>query len=75
MKVGDQVVIVRDTYGDRNGYEKIGRSGEVVRYGIVNGSGGTLCWDVKLDDPMPDGRAFLWFSTGELQVLTSGAAT
>lgn len=68
MKVGDQVVIVRDTYGDRNGYEKIGRSGKVVRHRPCSGSDG-LNWDVKLDQPMPDGRAFLWFSTRELQVL------
>lgn len=69
MKVGDQVVIVRDTYGDRNGYEKIGRSGELVRYSPRSDASGCLTWDVKLDEPMPDGRAFLWFSTGELQVL------
>lgn len=69
MKVGDQVVIARDRYGDRNGYEKIGRSGEVVHYGRCGGDGNSLCWDVKLDEPTPDGREFLWFSTRELQVL------
>ena len=69
MKVGDQVVTVRDHYGDRNGWEKIGRSGEIIRFGACNGTGDTLAWDVKLHAPLPDGRAFLWFSTGELQVL------
>ena len=68
MKIGDRVVIVRDTYGNRSGYEMVGRSGEIARYACT-GNGDTLCWDVKLDEPMPDGRAFLWFSTGELQVL------
>ena len=68
MKVGDQVVIVQDTYGDRNGYEKIGRSGEVVRHRPRSDDCG-LNWDVRLDEPMPDGREFLWFSTRELQVL------
>lgn len=68
MKVGDQVVIVRDYYGDRNGYEKIGRGGQIVHYGYCGGGADHLCWDVKLDEPMPDGRASLWFSTSELQV-------
>ena len=68
MKIGDRVVIIRDTYGQRNWYELIGRSGKVVRYACT-GNGDTLCWDVKLDQSMPDGREFLWFSTGELQVL------
>ena len=68
MKVGDQVVIVRDTYGDRNGYEKVGRSGQIARYGFAGGGGTMLCWDVRLDEPLPDGRVNLWFGTGELQV-------
>ena len=72
MKVGDQVVIVRDRHGDRNGWEKVGMSGQIVRF--VDLPTHSLCWDVKLDEPLPDGREFLWFSTGELQVLTSGAA-
>lgn len=69
MKVGDQVVVVQDTYGDRNGYEMVGRSGEIRRYSPKGDAGSWLAWDVKLDEPMPDGRAFLWFSTRELQVL------
>lgn len=68
MKVGDHVVIVRDPYGDRNGWKKIGMSGQVVRYSPCS-DGDILCWDVKLDSPLPDGREFLWFSTTELQVL------
>ena len=69
MKVGDRVVVVRDYHGDRNGWSKIGLSGEITRHGSASGGSDTLCWDVKLDEPMPDGRAFLWFSTRELQVL------
>ena len=65
MKVGDQVVIVRDNYGDRNGYEVVGRSGEIVHKDTAHLS---LGWDVKLDEALPDGREFLWFGTSELQV-------
>lgn len=68
MKVGDRIVVVRDDYGNRNGCEMVGRGGQIIRYRCT-GAGDTLCWDIKLDKPMPDGRAFLWFSTGELQVL------
>jgi hypothetical protein len=68
MKVGDRVVVVQDTYGDRNGWGKIGKSGQVVRYGPCHDTH-SLTWDVKLDEPLPDGREFLWFSTRELQVL------
>lgn len=69
MKVGDQVVIIRDRHGDRNGWDKVGMSGQIVRHGARGSPGTTLCWDVKLDKPLPDGREFLWFSTRELQVL------
>ena len=69
MKVGDQVVIVRDTYGNRNGYEMVGRSGKIIRYSPRGNKSDCLAWDVKLDEPMPDSRVFIWFSTRELQVL------
>ena len=69
MKVGDRIVIVRDAYGNRNGCEMVGRSGELMTYSPVGDSGRWLAWDVKLDEPLPDRRASLWFSTGELQVL------
>lgn len=65
FKVGDRVVITWDYYGQRNG-SIIGRIGTIKKYGPVNGQGNTLCWDVKLDVPLRDGRTNLWCSTREL---------
>lgn len=66
MKVGDRIVIVRDHYGDHNGYGKIGASGQIVHHDSAHNS---LCWDVHLDEPLKDGRHHLWFSPNELQVV------
>lgn len=65
MKKGDRVVVIRDDMGDRNGWCKIGMSGQIMH----SDSGHGLGWDVRLDKPLPDGRKFLWFSTRELQVI------
>lgn len=65
FKVGDRVIVVADYYGQRNG-SIIGRIGTIQKYGSINGQGNTLCWDVKLDVPLKDGRKQLWFSTREL---------
>lgn len=65
FKVGDRVVITNDYYGQRNG-SVVGRIGTIKKYGPGAGSPKHLCWDVKLDVPLKDGRANLWFSTKEL---------
>lgn len=66
FQVGDRVVITHDYYGQRNGLSIVGRVGTIVKYGPGSGSHNTLCWDVKLDVPLKDGRTNLWFSTREL---------
>lgn len=64
FKVGDRVVITQDYYGQRNG-SIVGRIGTIQKRSVINGAE-NLCWDVKLDVPLRDGRTNLWFSTNEL---------
>jgi len=78
MKIGYRICITRDYYGQRDGGSLIGRTGTIRRHepGLKSHPGG-LRWDVELDDTLPDGRRFLWFSTCELKTdaaaVTSGA--
>lgn len=65
FQVGDRVVITQDYHGQRNGLSIIGRIGTIVKYG-PNSTGQQLCWDVRFDVPLKDGRTNLWFSTREL---------
>lgn len=66
FEVGDRVVITDDYYGQYNGLSITGRIGTIQKYGPNGGARETLCWDVKLDVPLKDGRTNLWFSTREL---------
>ncbi len=65
FKVGDRVIVVADYYGQRNG-SIIGRIGTIEWYGPNGGTNETLCWDVRFDVPLKDGRTNLWFSAKEL---------
>jgi hypothetical protein len=62
---GARVEIVADYYGqaDRR-ISLIGLTGTIRR--AVSPIFGSMCWDVKLDAPLRDGRKFLWCSTREL---------
>jgi hypothetical protein len=67
IPVGSLVEIVEDRHPSR--HRVVGLKGVVQKYAPPGGNVGTLAYDVRLAEPLPDGRQCLWFSEGELVVL------